>query len=247
MKNVALNSNSTAYLYEQVSHYLEIMIEKGTLKPGSRIPSEQELCELFNTSRITVRRAIKELSEKGVLEAIHGKGTFVSSKIKKSVHILEFGGFTDGLGGVGVQFTKKILSKGIRPADEAEKIIFQRKEPFELFTLVRLVNDAEGPFSLDFAYFPYDRYPGILDKVDSSVSTFELARTFYKIQFKRVSKSIEFLQGDEEAARLLNVPVTTPLVLVKKTIFDETDQPVHYSRYYLLPQKAELSFEAVLP
>lgn len=247
MKNVVLNNNSSAYLYEQVSNYLEIMIEKGTLQPGSKIPSEQELCELFDTSRITVRRAIKELSDRGVLEAIHGKGTFVSSKIKKSVHILEFGGFTDGLGGVGVKFTKKILAKGIRPADEAEKLIFQRGAPFELFTLSRLVYDADGPFSLDHAFFPYDRYPGILDRVDESTSTFELARKFYGIHFKRVHKSIEFLQGDEDAARLLEVPVTTPLVLVKKLIFDETGQPVHYSRYYLLPQKAELSFDVELP
>ncbi|KAF5066158.1 putative fructoselysine utilization operon transcriptional repressor [anaerobic digester metagenome] len=246
MKKVNLDSNISSYLYEQVSNYIEIMIEKGTLTSGSKIPSEQELCELFNTSRITVRRAIKELSDKGVLEAVHGKGTFVSSKIKKSVHILEFGGFADGLGGAGVTFTKKILSKGLHMADEAEKIIFQRTEPFELFTLVRLVFDAEGPFSLDFAFFPADRYPGIMDRVDSDTSTFELARKTYGIHFKRVTKTIEFLTGDEEAAKILGVPLTTPLVLVKKTIFDEQDRPVHFSRYYLLPQKAELSFEVRL-
>ena len=245
-KNINLINNSSSYLYEQVSNYLEILIDKGSLNPGAKIPSEQELCSLFDTSRITVRRAIKELSDKGILEAVHGKGTFVSAKAKKEVHLLEFGGFSDGLGGNKSSFSKRILSKNLRMADEAEMFIFQRTEPFEVFTLIREVFDSEEPFSLDFATFPHDLYPDIMDKVNNNVSTFDLARKEYHIHFKKVRKVIEFLSGDEEAAKILSLPINTPLIMVKKTIFDDQDRPVHYSRYYLLPEKVKLSFELTL-
>lgn len=246
MKQVKLDNSISSYLYEQVSNYLEIMIEKGTLLPGSQIPSEQELCNLFNTSRITVRRAIKELSDKGLLDVVHGKGTFVSAKIKKEMHFLEFGGYTDGLGDSNGGFSKKILSKGIRPADNADKLLFKRTEPFEVFALVRLVFDKDGPFSLDFSYFPSDVFPGIMEKIDSTTSTFKVAREEYHIQFKYVNKIIEFLTGDVEVARLMAVPTTTPLIQVKKALSNKSGEIVHFSRYYLLPDKVKLSFDVVL-
>ncbi len=246
MKQVKLDYSISSYLYEQVSHYLEIMIEKGTLSPGSQIPSEQELCNLFNTSRITVRRAIKELSDKGILDVVHGKGTFVSARSKKEMHLLEFGGYTDGLGDSNGEFSKKILSKGIRSADNADKLLFKRTQPFEVFTLVRLVFDKEGPFSLDFSYFPDDVFPGIMEKIDSTTSTFKLAREDYHIQFKYVNKTIEFLTRDVEVAKLMAVPISTPLIQVRKFICNNLGEIVHFSRYYLLPDKVKLSFDVIL-
>ena len=54
-------------------------IKNGTYKPGEKIPTEPELAELYQVSRITVRRTVEELCTQGYLIKHQGKGTFVKS------------------------------------------------------------------------------------------------------------------------------------------------------------------------
>jgi GntR family transcriptional regulator len=65
-------------LWEQVAQDLAADIDSGDLTPGSKLPSEPELAELYGVARVTIRRAIKELAEHGLITVIHGRGTFVS-------------------------------------------------------------------------------------------------------------------------------------------------------------------------
>ena len=60
-----------------IASEIENIIIEGSLKPGDRIPNEQELMETYHTSRSTIREAIKSLVSKGTLEIRRGKGTFV--------------------------------------------------------------------------------------------------------------------------------------------------------------------------
>jgi GntR family transcriptional repressor for pyruvate dehydrogenase complex len=66
-------------LYEQIVQQIEKSIREGRLKPGDQLPPERELAEEFGVSRTAVREAVKTLSEKGLVEAYSGRGTFVTS------------------------------------------------------------------------------------------------------------------------------------------------------------------------
>lgn len=66
--------------YKQIQSYILRSIDLGIFKPETQIPTELELCAQFNVSRMTVNKAISELSQKGILSRIAGKGTFVASK-----------------------------------------------------------------------------------------------------------------------------------------------------------------------
>jgi GntR family transcriptional regulator of arabinose operon len=66
-------------LYEKIYQSLLSQIRSGHLKKGDRIPSEKELCDQFQVSRITSKRALEKLSLDGVVERIRGKGSFVSN------------------------------------------------------------------------------------------------------------------------------------------------------------------------
>lgn len=65
-------------LYIQIKQYLLDQINVGKVKPGEKLPSEKELTDLFNVSRITVRNALAELQSEGIITRVSGKGTFVS-------------------------------------------------------------------------------------------------------------------------------------------------------------------------
>jgi DNA-binding LacI/PurR family transcriptional regulator len=68
-------------IYKLVSAYLMEQIESGKLKLGDAIYSEHTLCKMFNVSRTSIRRAIREMVENNILESQQGSGTFVKGKI----------------------------------------------------------------------------------------------------------------------------------------------------------------------
>lgn len=57
--------------------YIRDNIRKGTWKVGEKLPSENEMCKLMNTSRTSVRSALQQFIALGILESVHGKGTFL--------------------------------------------------------------------------------------------------------------------------------------------------------------------------
>jgi GntR family transcriptional repressor for pyruvate dehydrogenase complex len=72
-------------LYEQIVQQIEESIQKGRLKPGEQLLAERELALQFGVSRTAVREAVKTLSEKGLVEAYSGRGTFVTSGRSQSM------------------------------------------------------------------------------------------------------------------------------------------------------------------
>jgi GntR family transcriptional repressor for pyruvate dehydrogenase complex len=75
----------TSRLYEQIVQQIEESVRKGTLREGDQLPAERELAQQFGVSRTAVREAIKTLHEKGLVEALPGRGTFVTNGQSKSM------------------------------------------------------------------------------------------------------------------------------------------------------------------
>ncbi|UBQ42004.1 UTRA domain-containing protein [Comamonas thiooxydans] len=76
-----------APLYQQVKAYVLDGIGSGRFRTGDKIPSESELCTALSASRLTVNRALRELSNSGVLNRVHGVGTFVAPPKVASTYI----------------------------------------------------------------------------------------------------------------------------------------------------------------
>jgi GntR family transcriptional repressor for pyruvate dehydrogenase complex len=72
-------------LYEQIVEQIEQSIREGKLKPGEQLLAERELAQQFGVSRTAVREAVKTLSEKGLVEAYSGRGTFVTANKPSSM------------------------------------------------------------------------------------------------------------------------------------------------------------------
>lgn len=243
MKNQnTTNLESSILLYEQIKAGIKEFIKNNHLKAGDRIPNESELCKFFNVSRITTRRAIKELGEEGIIEVIRGKGTFVKSS-KKDIHLLNLKGFTEGLSTEDNNIEKEILYKRVIQDDKEISKAFSYEQN-EFVELVRLVKDAEGPISVDYAYLPLSIYPDIHEFLDDSVSTFALIREKYKVPFTKVKKEIEYVHPSSELCKYLGISRTSTVILVKKIIYGPNNAPVHYSSYYMLGDRVKFYIEA---
>lgn len=66
--------------YRQIANKIKADIEVGRYPENSRLPGELELCGTFDASRITVRRALDELSKQGYCVSLRGRGTFVRQR-----------------------------------------------------------------------------------------------------------------------------------------------------------------------
>lgn len=245
MAKVMINNQGSFFLYEEIAKDLRDKIYNEQLLDGYRLPSEMELCQQFKASRPTVRRAIDELKREGLVEVLHGKGTFVKKVPRKDIRILDFSGFTDELAKEDNRFTKVILSKTVRISTDQEMKIFQRSKKFKVLELVRGVYAEDKPFSVDYAYFPMFLYPGIDRKIFDDTSTYRLIREEFQAKFAKAHKSIEFLSqcSDTNVMNFLTGGNRIPLISVEKQIENDRAKIIHYSHFYLLPSLLKFSID----
>ncbi|GEN85803.1 GntR family transcriptional regulator [Oceanobacillus sp. FSL W8-0428] len=244
MKEDNLNGGQN-YLYEEIMTGIKEYINENQLQPGDRIPTEKELGKLFKASRISIRRAIKELVDEGVLKIIHGRGTFVNKK-RKEIHLLHLQGFSEGLTSDNDKISKEIVSMKKISNNKKVNSIFENKYT-EFIELIRKVYRNDQILSMDYAYLPTAIYPNIEDKIKKESSTFKIIHDDYRIAFKTVKKELEIVPATEELQKHLNISRLTPLILVEKIIYNEHHQPVHYSEYYLISDAVKLRIENNLP
>jgi GntR family transcriptional regulator len=76
----ALDPSGPELLYMQIADHIAAQIQHGTLAPGQRLPAERDLADAYGVAYLTIRRATRELRERGLVRSVHGKGTFVATR-----------------------------------------------------------------------------------------------------------------------------------------------------------------------
>ena len=72
-----IDTTGASLVYVQVADHIAGRVERGELAPGSRLPPERELATFYGVSYDTIRRAMVALRGQGLIETVHGRGTFV--------------------------------------------------------------------------------------------------------------------------------------------------------------------------
>jgi GntR family transcriptional regulator, frlABCD operon transcriptional regulator len=227
-----LNNSIATPLYDQLKQIIKDSILQEVYKPGERLPNETELCEIYGVSRITVRRAIQELTEEGLLERKQGKGTFVMrTKVKRE--LVSVDGFTD----FNKQLRKK-PSKRILVCEEmkaspklAESLQIAIDAP--VIRLVRLMFMDGCPFTLDETHYPLERFPDINSHFLENVSTYDVLKKIYKVDLNSGSthKIITVVPATRLEAEYLDCDIGDTLFNIDKVTYDENKVPIHTSNF----------------
>lgn len=228
--------SSEELLYEKVRFAIKEQIRNGVYKVGDKILNEFELTKQLGVSRITVRRAIKELIGEGYLEIIRGKGTFIRHP-NISMELLDISSFSERPATGNDDFTKEILNMEIIKSDDKITSIFEKDKSFDVLKLYRLVYNNKIPLSVDEAYLPVYLYPNIIKKIKKNVSTFKLMKEHYKVNMKNIYKEFTVVHY-KEISELLKARTTEPVIKVNKVIRDEKEV-IHYSQYYFLAKEVK--------
>lgn len=107
--------NAAKPRYQQLKDFIIAQIATGELQPADRVPSENELVESKNVSRMTANRALRELNDEGYVDRIAGRGTFVSDFRSRS-DLLEVQNIADEISRRGHTHTSRVLRQSLQHA-----------------------------------------------------------------------------------------------------------------------------------
>src|ERR1700733_15035261 len=218
-------------LYEHVESVLAGDIADGSLSPDARLPSEDGLVERFKVSRTTVRKAIQNLIERGLVEVRRGKGTFVTQP-KITQELTELTGFVEDMQALGRSPTARLLDKRIVAADEAVARQLAVGPGTPVFRL-RRVRLADGvAMSFDETYLPRDIGEKVADNDLEAEPVFALLEKKYDTPLVEAEYKLEAAAADLAAAEALQVPTGSPIFLIERTSYTTGNRPVDYERLH---------------
>ncbi|NLB89669.1 MAG: UTRA domain-containing protein [Clostridiales bacterium] len=232
MANDLLIPDSSMPLYEQLANHLRTDIALGKYLPGKRLPTEADLCDIYNVSRITVRRATKELIEEELLEAKQGKGVFVAMP-KVTIHAMALDGFSsfgkirDSEKGRERNITIHQKTKRSPTTKECRLLEINKNEIVAELTRTLAVDGV--PIMLDRSVYAESRFPGMLEKVEESTSTYRLMSTVYHHENIKARKEISITSAHPLEAQFLLCKVGEALFCIEKVTCDENDVVNHLS------------------
>ncbi|PJG82615.1 GntR family transcriptional regulator [Caviibacterium pharyngocola] len=228
--NFILNYTSDVPLYKQIENYIVAQIRLGTFKEGDKMISENEICQLFDISRTTVRQAMNGLFEKGVIVRIRGKGTFVA-KEKIQFNINNLFHFTPSIMALGLEPSSIIVGcEVITPSEEIAEKLKLLDETQKVFKLTRVRKADDVPVSLDTVYMPYYLCQGIEKMNFEHRSLFNVQEKIYQLTPKYANANIEaILIDDRITADLLEYPQNSAGFHISLTYYLEDGSIMEYT------------------
>ena len=227
------NANMQFPLYQQLVAMIEKQIDKGELKPGLKIPSENELCEMYNISRITVRQALSDLALRGKVIRVKGKGTFIPKFSARKPF--------DGLSGFSneikythqTQVTSKIISfEATMPTPETAQMLglSEGKAVIRLERARYLENI--GISGVDLRFLPFNRFHGLLEEDLENNSLYNILRSKYNTFPSRAIHEVSGMACPACYADILELTAGEPISHFKDVVYDQNNIPFEFGENF---------------
>ncbi len=227
-----INKFSSVPLYLQLKDLIIKKIENNEFPANSQIPSEQDLCQMYDISRPTVRQAVSELTNSGYLYKEKGKGTFVYGR-KNVIDIKDYSGFTDSILDCQTPAEKNIIDlKEIESSSIGqlnEIFNFNSSMAVAEITYLSFINNQRNEvYSLNKSYISLSLFPDIISQLKEGKSSIDILRGKYPLIPDKSRSILEIVFADQNDSPLLRVQPGQPLIKLQNTLFSKSGQPVEY-------------------
>lgn len=215
--------------YERIKQEINQQINDNIIKPNQVILSENEMCQKYGVSRVTIRKAIDDLCREGVLYRIKGKGCFVREGMdQKRSKIYSF---TEAVKNEGKVPSKKQLSLTIEQAGKELASRLEIDEKDEVYIIKSIYFADDIPYSINTSILPVKLFKNLEYFDFNNRSLYEVLKAFYNTEMYHVRQTIEAVSSDEEISQLLNVDEKEPLLKIKAVSYclkENHEIPVEY-------------------
>jgi len=225
-----INKNSPLPLYYQLKESILEAIKNEEIVVGEKIPSERELAEYHNISRMTVKKAVDILVNNDYLIKKQGRGTFVSN-YKESYSISPLLSFTKEMEKKGLNYKNKILNfTKVKDKKIAKKLNFKENDKFFRFERLRLIENK--PFLLEKTYLSTKKIADLKKEDLKTNSLFKLIKNKYNIKLKNAEAEIEAVILNDQVAKKMKVKEGMLGLYFEQISRDENDEIIEYTSAY---------------
>lgn len=214
-------------LYARIEEAIATEIAQGEYRPGDQLPTEDELLQRFEVSRITVRRAIQNLVRRGLLEIRRGRGTFVVEP-RIEAELTKLSGFVEDMNAAGRRASARVVSQRVVSATAriADRLQLGRGTRVMRIKRVRLADSV--PISFDETYLPLELGKKIVRHNLRMRPIFTLLEEKYGVPLVEADYELEAVPASKIVAEALQVKVGTPIFQIERTSKTTNREPIDY-------------------
>lgn len=214
-------------LWRQIEQGVRRLIAQGEFRPGQQLPTEQDLASRFGVNRHTVRRAMAELSERGLIRIEQGRGSFVQEPV------------VDYKLGRRTRFSENLTRGGRKPGGTLVQIVEEPARAVVARSLgiargatvivVETTGEADAQrISYGRHHFPKLRFNGIGAAYRREGSITSALRAFGVEDYVRRSTRIIARLPTTDEARHLQQPKSRPVLVAESINVDQSGRPIEY-------------------
>jgi DNA-binding GntR family transcriptional regulator len=206
-------------LWIQTVELIVAEIERGTLRPGMRLPPERELCQQLGISRVTLRKALTHLVDEGVLSPSHGRGWYVAGPSSASATTTQrdwpnsLESFSETAARMGLPARSLVLRAEVTPATIDEGELLQVAPGTPLFVLERVRMLGEVRIAVDRDKLPAALIPDAATLDFTTASLYE-ALDRNDVHPVRAESTVEAVSATDELAAHLDLDPGKPGAVV---------------------------------
>lgn len=229
-------------LYDLIEQNFRELVTSGRLRSGNAIPSEWELADSYGVSRLTVRRALDDLSRQGWLERRHGVGTFVTNPTVTQIAPSKLS-FTEQMRAIGRKPSSRLVHIQVihALANLAARLKLQEGDPIIEIVRVRLA-DGE-PVLLETTYLSQTRFPGLEQAEElAHASLYEMLGSRYQTYVASMDQILEPVLLSKSEAKYLETQAGTPAIKSEVLALTGEGDPIEYTSSVTRGDKCKFFF-----
>ena len=233
-------------LYVQIQEFIAELILSGKLTPETKIQSEREFSDDLGVSRMTVRKALTELVNEGLLGRRHGSGTYVA-KPKVTYELHEMVNYIHAMQIRNISTATQLLEFDEIVASRrlAETLKIEIGNSIYRIILLRFANRV--PVILERVFFPCARFPDLQEWDLEKSSFMDLLTGVYKKKLGPISQTVEAVSATDVIARQLRVEEGSPLIMLVKIMHaKDLGEPIVFAQDYLRSDYARIHTDVQL-
>jgi len=228
VKYMYIDKKSPIPAYSQLKSIILEKINSGEYAAGNPIPSERELSEALNISRMTVRQALNQLTSEGILYREKGIGTFVSKAKIEQRNIMSF---SETVTRRGLTPSTRILKfEKIKPSDDIKNILML-EENQKVYDAKRLRLANNIPVAIEESFIPERHCPN-LEKFDLQQSLYRILREGYHYNLAYADNLIEAANALGEIKKLLEISGNVPVLRIYCQYFTDSGIKLYYEKSF---------------
>lgn len=232
-----VNAGAGVPLHRQLYLVLHDEIGRGVLAAGAALPTEQSLCEQFGVSRITVRRALADLADAGLIERRHGVGSFVTER-SAAGREASGGSYLDNMRQIEFETEVDVIECGVRALPPAIGARWDSRDTALHVLRVRRERRTGEPLMLTEAWLPTELADVVTDTALAQAPLYRLLADS-GVKLERLQHEMTAEIAGPRTATLLGTAIGSPLIRVNRVAFS-ADVPHHVLSIAMSPSRSRV-------